>query len=465
MYLAAGLKKHGHEVQLASIQRVGLDGLERRMREFQPAVVAYSIMTGEHIKLLEINRGLKQHFKFLSVFGGPHATFSPSMIEDEPECDALCVGEGDLAFPEFCRRVEAGEAYWESPNFWVRHEGTIYRNPLLPLVVDLDELPFPDHDLMYECDPEIGEEGTKTFYSGRGCPYACTYCFNGKYNEIYHGKGPIMRYRSPKHLVDEILYVKERYPLTNVFMHDDTFIAKPAGWFEEFCPDYTRRVGLPMSCCVRANLVTEPVVALLSEAGLRSAWMGVECGDERAANEVLKRKLKNVEIQNAAEILKRHGVLLVTQNLNGLPVPNSYETDLKTVDLNVRLGPAYAWSSILYPYPGTPIEAYAREHGFLPPTGPPLLETNKRSSAFLFPTPIEKRKVENLHKLFDLMVQHPMLRRHCDFLCALPLSGLYRMVYYLRFGYVFKWKLFPFRSVRKELGKFVRLFVRMVRKT
>ncbi len=193
--------------------------------------------------------------------------------------------------------------------------------------------------------------------------------------------------------------------------------------------------------------------------------MGVECGDEEVANEVLRRKIENEEILNSARILKAHGVMLVTQNLMGLPVENSYETDLKTLDLNIEIAPTFAWSSILYPYPGTPIQQFAIEHGFLSEGEMRFLETNKRSSILTFSGPEEKRKIENLHKLFGVIVRFPWLRRHVDFLVSLPLGSVYRMVYYLWFGYIFKWKLFPFRTFRKEIGKYVRLFFRMFRKT
>ena len=45
----------------------------------------------------------------------------------------------------------------------------------------------------------------------------------------------------------------------------------------------------------------------------------------------------------------------MTQNLIGLPVPNPVEIDYDTLDFNIKLKPDYAWSSILYPYPGTEI--------------------------------------------------------------------------------------------------------------
>lgn len=462
MYLSAVLKSHGHDVRLVLASRVGLKGLRKFMDDYSPAIVGYSAMTGEHMKLLEINRVLKKDYKFLAVFGGPHATFFPELIREDG-CDAICVGEGEIAFAEFCHRVSNNEPYWQTPNFIVKHNGDIVHNPILPLIENLDDLPFPDRDLMYETDPSLANESHKMFFSTRGCPYKCTYCFNRKYNEIYKGKGSILRIRSPENLVNEIYSVRERYPLGVVHIDDDVFILKPRGWFKRFCALYKKRVKLPMSCNVRANLVTEELIAMLKDAGLDSVCMGVECGNEDVSNKVLERKLKNEQLIAASKIIKKHGIKLVTQNLIGLPVKNSYQIDLQTLDLNIKIRPTYAWSSILYPYPGTPIESYARTHGFLEKEVP-FLETNRRSSMFSF-SKKQKGQIESLHKLFGVIVRFPFLRRFCNLLCRLPLIGLYNAIYYAWYGYNYKTKIFPFLSLRKELGNYIRLWWSFIRKS
>ena len=179
------------------------------MHSYSPQIVGYSALTGEHIKLLEINKLLKKDFNFKAVFGGPHPTFFPEFINEE-SIDAICIGEGDISFPEFCRRIENNENYWETPNFVVNNNGNIFRNSLMPLVENLDSLPFPDRDLMYEADSDLLSEGKKLFFASRGCPYKCSYCFNNKYNEMYSGKGSIIRLHSPEYLIEEICKVKDK---------------------------------------------------------------------------------------------------------------------------------------------------------------------------------------------------------------------------------------------------------------
>ena len=461
--ISAALKKAGHEVRLWIDSVNKRDLLHEIMREFKPKILGYSAMTGEHIALLELNNELRKQYDFYTVFGGPHATFCKDLIEEDG-VDAICTGEGDVVFPDFCEKMERGENYWETPTFFVKHEGEIIRNPLNLLVPDLSELEFPDRKLLYDLDPNLAKMGTKYFMAARGCPYKCSYCFNVKYNEAYKKKGKVVRSRTPLQVIEEIEWVRERYPLDHVSFLDDLFILKNSNWLNEFAKIYKKRINLPWSCTVRANSVRNGLMAMLKDCGLRWVWMGVECGDEEVANTILARGLSNKEIIAASRILEAHGIGLIAQNLIGLPVEDPIATDLKTLDLNIELRPSLGWSSILYPYPGSPIEKFARLSGHL--KGEPIyMETNKRSSMLEFGSETKRRKIENMHKLFGVIVRFPWLRPYAEILASLPLTFLYRFIWYAWYGYCIKIKLTRIKSYRRELPYFFGLFFRMLSKS
>ena len=115
MSLSAVLKKNGHQVYLLTIRQNSLKKIYKFMANFLPDIVGYSAMTGEHLELISLNSILKKDFRFISVFGGPHATFYPQLIY-EMGIDSVCIGEGNLALPEFCRRIEYKENYWSTEN-------------------------------------------------------------------------------------------------------------------------------------------------------------------------------------------------------------------------------------------------------------------------------------------------------------------------------------------------------------
>ncbi|CCQ75493.1 B12-binding domain-containing radical SAM protein [Magnetospira sp. QH-2] len=461
--LSAALKEKGNEVRLAIVDIMSREAILEMVREYRPAVIGYTAMTGEHDDLAALNREFKAFHEFFAVFGGPHATFFPGFIEEDG-IDAVCTGEGDVVFPELCRRLEAGEDYWLTPTFEVKRDGEVFKNEKAHLVDDLDTLPFPDRELLYQADPQFLRNSTKFFMATRGCPYKCSYCFNVNYNKEYKGKGKAVRTRSPEHFIREIEETKNKYLLEHVSMVDDLFILKPRWWLEEFAKLYKERINLPWDCTVRANAVREEDIIMLKESGLRFVWMGVESGDEEAANNILDRAMSNQHLIDAADILRRNGVGLYTLNILGLPVDNPFESDLKTLDLNIRIKPTYGGTSILYPYPGSPIERYVKAQGFLKDDPTSFPETYKRSSMLDFKSEMDRRRIENLHKIFGLIVNFPILRPAAHFLSGLPLAGFYRAVYYLWYGYVYKIKLQPM-NWRREGLYFIGLFFRMMKKS
>ena len=467
-YLRAALKNAGNEVKLWIMSVNSVKKLHEYMNEFSPDMVAFSAMTGEHIPLLELNRELRHQYEFLSVWGGPHATFAPELIEEDV-VDAQCTGEGDLVFPELCRRVERREEYWLTPTFNVRYKGKIYRNGLADLVPTLETLPFPDRKILYDADPKLSELGTKYFMAARGCPYKCSYCFNVKYNESYKDKGKIIRSRTPRQVVDEIKWVMDRYPLDHVSFLDDLFILKPRGWLLEFANLFSKEVGLKWSCTVRANVTNiggEYILGALRDSGLSWVWIGVECGDEEISNKVLDRSHTNEEITEAVRLFQQYDINVIALNIMGLPVPNPLETDLKTLDFNIMLRPALMKTSLLCPYPGSPIEAYARKNGY---TDGKIeyMETHSNSSLIKMPSEKEKRQVVNLMQLSGIIVSFPFLRRYTEFLINLPLGKLYHAIFYFWYGYCFKFKFtrIKLQRLHREIPYFVKLFVRMTAKS
>jgi anaerobic magnesium-protoporphyrin IX monomethyl ester cyclase len=460
--ISAALKEKGHDVRLFILGVTKDEKIWEMMREFRPDVVGFSAMTGEHIALAKLNQELKAELGFYTVFGGPHATFCPDFL-NEPGIDAICTGEGDIAFPELLERMEAGEEFWKTPTFHVKYEGEIHKNPLGRLVDDMDTLPFPDRKILYDADPAFQRTSTKYFMAARGCPFECSYCFNVEYNKAYKGKGKIIRCLSPERFIQEIEWVMERYPLSHISMIDDLFILKPRWWLEEFATLFKERIGLTWDCTVRANVVRDELISMLRNAGMTFVWMGVESGDEVAANNLLKRSLSNEQLIEAARVLERNDVKLFTLNIMGLPVEDPFESDLKTLDLNIAMRPAYGGSSILYPFPGSPIEKYVKDRGLMGDNSD-YFETYKRASMLKFDSPMVRRRIENLHKLFGIIVSYPSLRPMARFLSGLPLNKLYYILYYLWYGYQYKIKLSPIKWWQ-EGRIFIGVFMRMVVKT
>ena len=220
MTLSAILKKAGHKTFLIPFKK---EELFPSIEKIRPDIVAYSITTGNQKEYLEINKKIKGKFRNIySVFGGPHPTFYPEIINEEG-VDAICRGEGDIAFLEFVNKIETGKNYEKTKNFYVKKDGKIIKNEIRDLVLELDKIPFPDREIIYNKDEFLKNIKIKRFIASRGCPFQCTYCFNRQYNEIYKNKGKIIRQRSVDNIIEEIKDVRKKYPLEVVKFVDDTF--------------------------------------------------------------------------------------------------------------------------------------------------------------------------------------------------------------------------------------------------
>lgn len=447
MSLSAILKQKGHQAELLKTQNLNLKQIIEKVKELSPDIFAYSIMTGEHNYFLDLNQKLKKKFKAFSIFGGPHPTFYPEMIYKNG-VDSVCLGEGEGALLELVENLENKKAIDRIKNLWIKNGNKIVKNPTRPLIENLDSLPFPDREIIYKSSPEFKEYKSKFFFSGRGCPYQCTYCFNHKYNEIYKNKGKIVRFRSVDNFIREILEVKKKYPFEFAFIDDDTFLLKPQKWLEEFAVKM-KKTKIRFSCNVRVDLINEEIVYLLKKAGCYAVWFGIECGNDEIRKDLLKRYMTQEQILKTCKLFKKYSIKIATQNLIALPVENPLKIDLETLDLNIKCRPNYAWSSILYPYPGTPICEYAVKNGFFKKKNwDKAAVTNKVVSELTFPNPEEKKKVERLHKIFGVIVEFPFLRRFVNVLISLPFDKFYQLIFFGWNGYCLRirmesWKKSP----------------------
>ena len=411
MYLASALHRAGHTVDMIGTR--GVD-LVAHARKFCPQVIGYGCCTGQHRYYLALNRQLKAQLpSFLSLFGGPHPTFFPQMIEEEG-VDLICRGEAEEAIVELCERLEYGQCIADTRNFSVKDAaGRITINPPRPLPKDLDRLAFPDRELRWKLDPRHRSYPAQSFITSRGCPFQCAYCFNPAMCDLYGAAWGHRRVRSPANVVDEIAAAKRASGLKMVQFRCSIFPCEEE-WLEQFAALYRQRIGLPFYCHVRADQITERVAELLGEAGCHSVNMGIECADEEYRRTVLRRPMTNDTIRTACTRLHRQKIRILADNMLGLP-GRSLVDDLATVQLNVECGIDYSLAMLFQPYPGTALAKWAEKHGHFDGDYDAIDFNYYLSSPLTFSSAAEKQQVENLHKLFAVAVEAlwllPLIRR------------------------------------------------------
>jgi hypothetical protein len=190
-------------------------------------------------------------------------------------------------------------------------------------------------------------------------------------------------------------------------------------WLREFGELYRREIGVPYYCHLRADMMSEEMVELLAWSGCHTVNVGIETASPRLANDVLKRHVRFERLCEGIRMLKRAGIVVFADNILGIP-GGTLEDDLATLKLNIELDVDYAASTLCTPYPGTGIADYAIEHGYFDGDYDVIEQSYYTESCLRFSSAREKRRTENLHKLFAITAAFPALLPLVERLIDLP---------------------------------------------
>lgn len=334
-------------------------------------IIGFSCMSPSYDRTVQVIRYLKGKMGGFFIWGGIHATLLPESCIDE--VDAVGIGEGEEAFFELATLIKNNQNYLQTKNFWFNYEGKTIKNPIRPLLENLDLLPFPDYDLetQYILHNEIFVPANKFFeenfwqlYSGRilihtarGCPYNCTYCSNSALNKLYKDKGPIIRKRSIDKIIGEIKYLLTRFPeAKKVFIDDDVFPIRTKDELIYFCREYKKSINIPFECYFTPKFVDEEIFKLLIDAGLDCVLMGVQTGSERINKNIYKRYFSNKMVLDASKIITKYKTKLRPTAYQFI-ISNPYEEEediIATIDLLQNISPPFNASifNLIY-FPGT----------------------------------------------------------------------------------------------------------------
>lgn len=411
-YLSAVLKKAGHTVRLIHLTRP-ID--QRKYKELlvntTPDLVGFSATTHMFPLVRELAKWTKQSLDVPIICGGAHPTICPEEVIRSAGIDMVCIGEGEEAMVELSNKLEKNEDITGIRNIWLNSGGKIYRNPLRPLINDLDTLPFPDREIFdYQNLTDIKIMKRGAFLASRGCPYNCSYCCNHIYKELYQGKGKYIRLLSVDRVLDEIHETIRKYPMTQrIDFQDDMFVLNRQ-WFAEFMAKYRQKIGLPLTFNARPETINREIIEMVKEVGDCTIEMGIESGDERIRQEVLGRTMNNNQIKNAFALCHEAGIKTLSYNMVGLPF-ESMKSILATVKLNALIRPSEGSQvSIFYPYPKTRLFNLCKQQNLL---------TNKKLDSCFEDTALNFNALLTKQIIFSFKWFHRLIRLY-SFTYRLP---------------------------------------------
>ena len=387
-YLSAALRRAGFQTTLVFLRDWVNNRLEMPsqedlrlamevIREKKADLVGLGFMSSLYQMAREVTKRIKSEFPETPVvWGGIHVTSAPE--DCATDADYLCLGEGEAALIDLCTRLAEGGCTTDVPNVWAFRDGVVHRNPLRPLIQDMDALPWPDtddHNKYYieQGRVSIEEPWKRTaeyrIYFSRGCPYNCSYCYVSILRNAYDEKGrQFYRHRSVEHILGELEHVRRTFPrLARVKIDDDTSFAFPEAWIAEFCEKYPRRIGVPFECLLIPPMLREGLLERLKAAGLKRVQTGIETGSSKESKEIHNRTPGNQAILKFGEFNRRLGLSIVYDVIVDNPFATE-EMKIETVEFLLEVPRPYDiyFYSLNY-FPGTALTRKMLAEGLIHP--------------------------------------------------------------------------------------------------
>ena len=357
--LAADVKRYGHCAGVVIAR--GERNIVSAVSKHRPDLVGFSPTAYDIEWCLSIAAALK-NAGLEVIFGGAMVTANQDVIAN-PAVDFLCVGEGEQCMRELLGLKDSkhgNDNYEMVPNLVYKKNGNIFKNPLAPMIEDLDELAIPDHSL-YGKYPQIVKGHTGIFTFMRGCRFKCSFCFNHVLQKLYQNKHYLVRRRSPQSSIKEIeeTVAARNGAMKMVRLFDSTLLSD-AGWTKEFLRIYRERIRLPFVCFAHPFEINNERSRELKESGCIEVGFSIESGSACIRNKVLRKGSSERQIYVAADALRKNQIPFVTFNMLGSP-GESWENILETIAINRRVKPMLAWGSLTQVYRGTHLERITSE--------------------------------------------------------------------------------------------------------
>ncbi len=343
-------------------------------------LIGISLMTQYYSCMARLSDAVRTATDIPVIWGGVHATVKPEQCLNHS--DMVCMGEGEETICELVDRLEKKQDWRDLENICHMRNGRFQKNPLRPLIQDLDSLPFLDYgpenhfilEMMTDTivpfsDMEMEKSLARVpyfkgqmlrsfmYFTTRGCPFSCSYCVNDFYRKLYGSKGYV-RKLSVERILAELKFFIERYPfIEEIEFCDDNFALRSTGELTDFADKYKKSIGLPFQLLMSPPNITKEKIAPLVDAGLVFVETGIQSAAE-VSEELYKRKIEEKTFMKVVSVLQEYKHRMAPPCYH-LILDNPFESledTLKTFHLTLKLPrPFWFKRSSLVAFPGTEV--------------------------------------------------------------------------------------------------------------
>lgn len=383
LYLSSYLRSKikNVEIKITDGCKIGYKNTLEEIKKFNPDVVGISFYTTLAHGASKLAKEVKRTFpSSIVVMGGPHATALPHDTLSASGADIAVIGEGEETFYRIVTSISEGKDLTELanlPGICINVDGKIYQNAPDKFITPLDKIPFPAWDLINIGDYKgwylSKQHPEATMFFSRGCPYNCTFCSN----RVWKSSTPVVRFRDPEKVVDEMEYLKNNFSIKEIFDNSDEFNCN-LDHALKICREIKRRdLGITWKTQLRVTPFTEELAEALAGSGCWYVHLGIESGNQKTLDGINKR-IDLKDVVPTCRLLKKYGIkvmaLFMLFNVweeNGNLAYEDMEMTTNTLNFARRLVKNnlvdYIGWSITTPYPGSRLYDIALRHNLLNP--------------------------------------------------------------------------------------------------
>ncbi len=381
LYLADALEKAHlnvkimHSLEFGNVKAIFNDTIET-IKKINPIFIGFSVMTGMQTEYsAKLSRIIKNCFVNIPiVWGGVHPTIATEECLKENYIDIIIRSEGEKTIVELAEAIKERKYLGEIPGISYKDGGKIINNEDRPLMEneELDNYTPAWHLIDFGRKGYLNEQyaqnmfGVKKiiqYYSSRGCPYRCKFCFNVSQNSTR------WRAHSVTKVIKDIELLKQKYGVDGVIFHDDNFFINKKRAFE-----ILQKIGIPYFAEVRNDMITEEMGRLLRQTNCMKLHIGAESGSDETL-EMINKKFNVDTIIKSTEILAKYKIPVNYSFVIGFP-GETWQMIKKTLLLIEKLANIYNNDYLLFnpkpgvyvPYPGNPMWGRSIDYGFVPPS-------------------------------------------------------------------------------------------------
>jgi len=371
--LAAYLEQEIEQITIkvldCNAQAVDWRGLEKEIASFQPDIVASSALAtcNTYLAARTLETAKKVNPTILTVAGGQHFTATAQeSLEQFPEIDIIVRGEGELTLTELVKKAGT-RSFQQVRGLSFRSNSKIRHNPPRPLIVNLNELPYPGYHFVKDYMHKYhfsAMAGPKTPYAliegSRGCPYRCTFC-----SQWGHWSGA-WRQKSPKRIADEMEWCVQRFGSRFIWLTDDNFgFGKRAADLAEELIKKDLPEDMMWFTQARCDDVIQYKATLpqLRRSGLRWILLGVE-NAKQSTLETFQKNITPDDAKQAIKLLQQNDIFAQAMYIIGEREDTADSLAASRAFLD-ELDPDFVIYSILTPFPGTHLYDLAQQYGWI----------------------------------------------------------------------------------------------------